>query len=195
MERTYAFSKSLEAARTAVALDPKSPEAHTQLGYAHRVHMNLDLAKNACETAIQLNPNYEQSYTLLGMINLAGGNPEEALIWLNKSLRRSQRLPTAARRYFFIGWAHLLAGHYEESIAACKKAITASPKFSFTYWVLASASAWAGRMEEAQAALAKFNEVDKKLVSIEKMKQLYKRAFKNMETAYEGLRKAGMPDK
>jgi TolB-like protein/class 3 adenylate cyclase/Tfp pilus assembly protein PilF len=184
----------LEAAKKAVALDPKSADAHRELGFAYRFHREIDLAVSACETALALNPNHHQAYQCLANAKVASGQPAEAIPLFESSVRLNPREGRPARRNFFIGWAYLMAGDYEEAAGSVRQGISANPEYPPQYWVLASALGHLGREQEARAALAEFNRVDKgRRDSIGKMRKQYDYVV-NFDHALEGLRRAGMPE-
>jgi len=193
-ERIESFKNAVEAAETATALDPRSAAAHVELGMALRTQRRYDEAGNACAKAVELNPNFEEGFACLAMIKQAIGEPKASLPLFERSLRLAPRLPTDARRFFFIAWGHLLAEQHEEALAYTNKSGTVDPRFPGPYWVRAAVYGWQGKKEEAKAELAKLAKLDKPLSTLEGMRRQYAHV-KGMEHAFEGLRRAGMPEK
>lgn len=181
----------LESAQRAVALDPKYSNAHAQLGYAYRFHLQPENAASACQTALDLNPNNDDAYLCLGLVMVALGRPTEAIPLFDTSFRLNPRSGNPARRYFFTGFAQLVAGDHEEAVATAQKGIVANPQFASDYYIIASGLAWLGREEEAKAALASLPE---RIDTIEEMREHISYMSPDYEHVLEGLRKAGMPE-
>jgi adenylate cyclase len=90
--------------------------------------------------------------------------------------------------------AYIVAGRYEEAIAAAKKAVTVAPNDFLTHAELAAAYSLAGREEEARSAAEEVLRINPKYSFNYQKKQL---PFKNkgdLEQVTAALRKAGLPD-
>jgi len=189
-----ALRLQLEAARRAVALDPKSSGAFHQLGTAYRVNNQLDKANSACKTAIELNPNNELAYICLGAILNQTGRFAEALPLIEKAVQLNPRARRKAARNFYLGRSYLGLENYKKAVAIAKEGITLSPKFPPQYWILASALGWLGRKEEARSVWADFVRIDKgRRGTIAKMHKRYSHIQK-FDHVLEGLRRAGVPE-
>ena len=194
ISRLEARNQLFENAERAVALDPKSADAHTALGMAYRLNRKPAPALAACEKALSLNPNNDEANTCAGLAKLALGRTGEAFPLLRKSLRLNpSRNPF--RLHHFLGLAHLVAGKYELAEKEARKALAINPRLSSAYITLASTLAWLGRMDEARTAAAHFMKVDKNRGTIERMRQRMSYMSPNFEHVLEGMRRAGMPEK
>lgn len=193
-ERFVSYRSALDAARTAVTLDPNCAEAYAELGSALKTQKNYDEAVQACETALQLNPNYEEAYANLATIRKDQGNPEEALPLFKKSLRIAPHLPTDGRRNYFIAWTYLLAGEHEKALAFANRSLAIDSGFSGPHWIRACVFGWRDRPDLAAEALAAVERTDCELATIENFAKQYAHVTNN-EYAIEGLLRAGMREK
>ena len=189
-----ARKKIIDVAERAVSLDPKNADAHMALGMAYRLNRQPAPGLAACEKAVTINPNNDEAHTCIGMANLALGRSEEANKSLTKSLKLNP-LRNAYRRFYFMGLAYLTAGEHDEAITILRKAIAGNPKFSSSYYALASALAWSGNLDEARTTAAKFAMMDKNRGTLERLRQRVGYISPNFDIVVEGLRKAGMPEK
>ena len=194
ISRLDARKKLIETAERAIALDPKSADAHTVLGMAYRLNRQPAPGLAACQKALEINPNNDEANTCAGMAHLGLGRPAEAIKLLKKSLKLNPFL-NAHRRYYFIGLAYLTAGRHKEAVAVLHKAVAGNPKFSSSYYALASALAWSGELEEARATASKFVKMDNNRGTIDRLRRRVGYVSPNFEHVLEGLRRAGMPEK
>ena len=92
-------SGSLQLARAAgeraVALDPRSADAHYVLGFAIRAQGDIDGALAEYETAVTLNPNHAPGHAGIGICWIMRGRPREALPYFDHAFRLSPRDPCA----------------------------------------------------------------------------------------------------
>lgn len=76
---TLSIERGLEAAVTAIQLDPDIPHAYFALGVLNLATEQYDTALSAARHAIKLNGNYSDGHSLLAEISLYGGDLEVAL--------------------------------------------------------------------------------------------------------------------
>jgi TolB-like protein/Tfp pilus assembly protein PilF len=179
--------RALDAATTAVQLDPRESRCHTFLGQVHRFRKEYDLAIARLENAVALNPN-----DALGLVHLAGalavsGRPEEGI----EMARRALKLDP----YVKFAWGSLAvclyaARRYEEALAANRKlGHERSP------WLMAREAACLaqlGRLDEARAQAAEVLR-RKPGFSVRAEMPHYKHPA-DAEHLREGLLKAGLPE-
>ena len=106
----------------------------------------------AFEAALALSPSCNIAL-VLGSLAMGWANePERALEWGNRALRLSpfDRLIFVAHTGLAVG--HFASGHYEEAVAAARRAIQANPMFGVAHNVLSASLAAAGRIPEAKIA-------------------------------------------
>jgi TolB-like protein/Tfp pilus assembly protein PilF len=145
--------KWLDAAKTAVALDPLDGYARMPLAWYYWYTSDFAHAVPEFERAIDLNPNDADVLALSAVALPWLGKPEQAVELLERAMRLNPHFPN-----WYLGMArdvYFYAGQFEKSIAAAKQ------KKSPTIWdVLTQPLAYAqlGREEEAAAGAAEFLE-------------------------------------
>ena len=70
---------AIDAARTALRLDPNNPEAHYQLGFARGAKNNLDGAITELREAVRLRPGDAHAHYFLGVALEEKGDLRAAL--------------------------------------------------------------------------------------------------------------------
>jgi adenylate cyclase len=123
---------------------------------------NNALARRLFEDAIRSDPDWAQSYVLLGwtyLVELLSGwssspqsSLEEAINLVRKSLSLDDSLPGP---HGLMSQIHLYKRQHEEAIAEARKAVTLAPGFAFAYTWLGTALMYAGRSHEAINSLEK----------------------------------------
>jgi eukaryotic-like serine/threonine-protein kinase len=129
-----------------LAIDPRSAEAHTSLGFLELVELNLRESERHFLTAHQLKP--EQALTLFWHSCLASaeGRCEEAL----EMTRRAEQLePTVPVYLIAYSLMLLFNGRSEEAIAAGRKVLEMDAGFPLGRNLLGLFLAEAGQWEEA----------------------------------------------
>jgi len=159
---------------------------------------NVEIAVNAYEAAIALNPSLAPAYGALGGAKIRVGRSAEAFAPLQMAINLSPRDPLLNTFYFYICHAHSHLGQYELAIEWCRKSIATKP-FWIAYADLAASYAWTGQQNEAQAAVAE----------LRRMRPNYTVAgwladgngwsdntvfLTEFQRIAEGLRKAGLPE-
>jgi tetratricopeptide (TPR) repeat protein len=87
------YQRSIEVYPTA--------EAHTNLGWVYSLQQRWHEAIEECRNAIEIDPDYGNSYNDIGAYLIEQGKPEEAIDWLVKA--------TQSRRYqsYHFAWYNL----------------------------------------------------------------------------------------
>ena len=187
------MERAFETAQKAVALDDSLPEAHTYLGWAYVWRKQHEQAIAEGERAIALDPNFAEGYARLGSILSFAGRPEEGIDLVKKAMRLDPHYPPIYLIY--LGRAYYAMGQYEDAIAAMKRCITRDPDLMVPHLVLGAIYGELGRKEEAQAQVAEVLRISPR-VSVEG--QRWRMPFKDqavLDRYFDGLRKAGLPEK
>jgi adenylate cyclase len=184
---------AFEMIKKAIALDEPEPSAHSVMGILYVMTKQYDKGISECERAIALAPNSSTANIWMATVLFYAGRHEEAVRYAEQALRLD---PLPVGWYFRgLGNAYFGAGRYEEAIVAHRKALKRAPDDIVTHLALTTAYSWAGHLEEARAQAAEVVRINPKF-SVE---QAEKRSiFKyQADTArfYDGLRKAGLPEK
>jgi len=190
-------AKALSA--RALALDPSDAYCHHVVGVVLSLQGRFPEAIDEFEAAIRLNPNLHFAHSGLGFAKTLSGLGEEALQHFAHFIQLSPRDPFLFRGYYGIGLVQFLLGDDVRAIEMLRKAIGLSPNYSLAHLCLAAAYGIQGRLDEARAALANYLRTGPSARTISEIQLL--RPSKNpsylaqCERLYEGLRKAGMPER
>ena len=157
------------------------------------------ITKIVFTTAIALGANDEWSPGQLGWTLLLLGQPEAALIEVEKSLRLSPRDPNVWGTYMILGWCRLMLNQVDQAIDLLIKSRAANPRPWFTHFALAAATGLKGDLDEAKAALARSLKLNPEVDSLARFRARrpwgnpqYWALFEN--TAAAGVRQAGFPE-
>jgi TolB-like protein/Tfp pilus assembly protein PilF len=192
---------SLQLARAAgeraVALEPRSADAHYVLGFAIRAQGDIDRALEEYETAVTLNPNHAPGHAGIGICWIMRGRPQEALPYFDHAFRLSPRDPLRAGWHTWIGVAYMMLGNDRKALEQSKRSVAANPKSAGAFTLQAAALALLGREDEARTALATRLQIGPPTtitVIKEGSPSDYPEYSRLMERYYEGLRQAGLPE-
>ena len=93
-----------------------------------------------------------------------------------------------------IAFVHFFAGRYNEALSSAEKALRESPNNHAALRIFAASNALAGRLEDAQKAMARLREIDPDLRVSDLRDMTPVRRPEHFARYVEGLRKAGLPD-
>lgn len=143
----------------AIELNPNQSDAHELLGYYWEVMGELDKAETELKNAQKFAP-----LMALSGIDIAGLAYFEHHYDEAKDLyRKAHNLdPDTVPVPFIIGQIYERNGQYEQAISECQKALASSPDNPAILSALGYAYARAGRTNEAQTILNKFEETRKR---------------------------------
>jgi len=178
-------------ARRAVELGRDDAVALYTAGFtlAHVVG-DLDAGAELIDSALAIDPNSAGGWYYGGWVKIMLGEPEQAITYQARSMRLSPMDPLRGLMRTATGFAHLLAGRYDEAISWAQKACLDQPNFPVAWRLLASSSALSGRLDQGQKALARALQLDPQLdMSI--LSATFRRA-EDFERYAEGLRLAGL---
>ena len=156
-----------------------------------RIVGDLDAGANLIDAALAIDPNSAGGWYYGGWVKILLGEPERAIAYQARSMRLSPMDPLLGLMRTATGFAHLLAGRYDEAISWAQKACLDQPNFPVAWRLLASSSALSGRPDQAQKALARALQLDPGL-EMSTLSGAFRRA-EDFERYAEGLRLAGLP--
>jgi adenylate cyclase len=189
-----------ELASRALATDPKSPDAYVAKAGALIALHKFDEAKVLAEKAVALNPSAMNGYTSLCVTELYMIEPENTIACDDKALALSPRDPL---RYVWIGQmglAYFQMRRYDEASAEFRRALAVNPNFEVVRAYLAAVLALTGKDFEAREMLARYlglpGTTAKTIADFRRQSLSDDPKYVEVrERIYEGLRKAGMPEK
>jgi adenylate cyclase len=180
-------AEARRAAERSVALDENDPWAHLALGVVNAYGGDLERAIPAFERAIELNPSLTLAYQGFG-VALTTARPDDAIRILEKGIRLSPRDPFVYLFHHQIAVAQMMAGRYEDAVAAEEKSVRLHADQPHAYRVLAACYGQLGRLDRARAALKKMYELSPNF-SLENLRLSNSQAL--VERYIEGWSKAG----
>jgi tetratricopeptide (TPR) repeat protein len=195
VDRAQETAEATKLARRAVDLGADDAVALCMGGYALAfVDHDLDGGAALIDRALSMNPNLAWAWHSSGWVRDFLGEPEVAIRHLEHGMRLSPLDPFVFRAYAGLACAHLLAGRYEEAASWAEKALQRRPNLLVAIRESAAGNALAGKLLEAQKAMAKLRQFDPELRISNFTDWLPLRLPQHIATYQEGLRKAGLPE-
>jgi tetratricopeptide (TPR) repeat protein len=186
-----------QAIARALALDPRSADAHHRRGLLLYEQGRLHEALEEFQTALAIDPNRAPSEAQLAATQVVLGRPREAFPHIEAAMRLSPRDPFLSGWQMFGGVAHMQLGNDAAAVEWLRRSVALNPGSRFGRLFYASALALAGREEEARAQMAEFQRLAPGF-TLTRMKQLEPSEepefLAQRQRIYEGLRRAGMPE-
>jgi adenylate cyclase len=187
-----AYTRALELAQKAVALDRSSQQAYWALGYVYLFRKQYNEAAVATRQAVTLAPNYADGYGLLAFINNWQGKGEDAIRDIHKAM-------TLNPHYTFdypwnLGMANYTLGRYTEAVEALHEALTRNENALLPRLYLAASYVRLGKQDDAEWEIEQAM-VQSPSTSISLLANTL--PYENsdqMNVLLEDLRKAGLPD-
>jgi adenylate cyclase len=194
------FARADKMADAALALRPDDSEAHFVKALLFERNSQIRAALAEAETAIADDPNNARAIAMASYYRMFLGHAEEGVVGQETALRLSPHDPMAPIWQVHLCYLYNHLAQWEQSIEWCEKALANNVKErGGALAALAAASAWADHDEEAKKAIAELHGVDPSftLSSLKRDKRGSDDPTYNAQTdrIFEGLRKAGLPEK
>lgn len=193
-----ALARADDLVSRVLSASPNNAMAHFVKGEILRAGgKDFESAIGEYEAAIAINPSLAPAYAQLGHAKIRAGRAEEAFVPLQTAIHLSPRDPLLNIWYFIICHAYTHLGRDDAAIEWCRRSVAIGP-FWISYVDLASAYAWTGRKDEAQAAVAELLKlmpnytVDRWAHEGWSSNPVFLAQYQRI---IEGLRKAGLPEK
>jgi len=184
----------------AIERDVNRSMAHYAMGILRRLQSRLGEARGELETAIALDRNNASAFRQLGLTLMWLGEPQAAIINVEKGIRLSPYDAEIHFAYSVLGLCHLLLGHVEQAIPPLRRARAANPRLYFTHLNLAAALGLNGELDEASACLTEAVKLRPDFNSLARLRLANPwtrnpRYMALAESTFDvGLRRAGFPD-
>jgi TolB-like protein/class 3 adenylate cyclase len=190
----------LAAAEPAVikvlSMAPQHALAHAVLGNIQIVTYRATQGIAECERALALDPNLATAHAWIGLGKTYLGRPAETEGHVRAALRLSPRDTFALRWMLFVGFAKLLLGADEEAAMWLGRGIETNRNYPLGHFLLASALAFLGKLDQAKAAVRGGLALDPTFTIHRYSSQLSSNDptyIAGRERIYEGMRIAGVP--
>jgi adenylate cyclase len=180
--------------------DPNNTRARGSLGILRRVQNRLGEARIEFETMIALDRNNTMPFRNLGLTLTQMARPEEAIPYIEKSIRLSPHAPDISSNYGALGECHLFLGHLEQAIELLRKGRAANPQAAGIRLSLAGALGLRGDIDEARAEIAEAINLNPEVNSLASLRASAPWITNppywalREKTLNVGLRGAGFPD-
>ena len=155
-----------------------------------------DFGKGAAmaDRAIELDPNLAWGWLWSGWIRVWLGELELGSQHVERAMRLSPHDPGFFNMQACVASAHFLAGQYAEASSWTEKAVRDNPRHLLAQTIAAASNALAGRITQAQKAVARILEIDPSMRLSNLQEFIPLRRPEDLERFTEGLRKAGLPE-
>jgi tetratricopeptide (TPR) repeat protein len=189
-------AEAAKLARRAVNLGNEDSVALGAAGFALAYSVGaFDEGVAAVDRALALNPNDPAAWNFSGTLRLWMGEPELALEHLARATRLNPLdLRVSGLADVVAAFAHFFAGRYDEACLRVEQAIRHRPNFVPALLVSAGSHALAGRISEANKAMARLRELKPNLRVGDLNDQIPVRRPADLARCEEGLRLAGLPE-
>ncbi len=142
-----AYTKTVSAASSAVALDDSLAEPYTSLAYARFMYgWDWAGAEAGFRAAVARNSNYPVACHWFGEFLMAMGRFDEAIEQLNTAQALDPLSPVIG---FGVGWVHYFLGDYDAAIRRYEKTLQHDADFVLAPWFLGPAYVQAGEYDRA----------------------------------------------
>lgn len=187
------MDEALEVAKRAIALDDQDANNYFTIGRVHLARREYDLAIEALEYALELNPCLAVSYCGLGDSLAYEGRLDEAIEKFELAIKLSPHDPFRWAFYSYRSLAHLFRGEFDQAAFWARNAVRIP---NAQYWARAHLVAALGHLgDRAQAVNAVTDLLQAKpsfSLDFARDHLFYLKRADQLETYLEGLRKAGV---
>jgi adenylate cyclase len=187
-----ALERAYQLARKAVQLDPNLPQAHAQLGTVLSRRHEHEAAVAEFEKAMALNPNFTD--WRFGQVLIWAGDPARAVEAVERHMRLDPFYAPLAPGY--LGFAHYMRKQYSQALPLLRECVSRTPNLRAAHCWLGATYAQLGSIEKARAEAAEVLRIDPKWTIEGAGTQV--NSFKRMQDVehyFDGLRKAGLPER
>lgn len=190
------MDEALIAARRALELDDQDANSFFTIGRVYLARREYDLAIDALEHAVELNPYLAVTYCGLGDSLAYEGRLDEAIEQFEIAIRLSPHDPFRWAFYSYRSLAHLFRGEYEDAVSWARKSVQIP---NAQYWAKAHLVAALGLLGEKDQAARAIHELTKLKpefsIDFAREHLFYLKKEDQIETYMDGLRKAGLRER
>ena len=187
------MDEALYVAKRAIELDDQDANNYFTIGRVHLARREYDLAIEALEYALELNPCLAVSYCGLGDSFAYEGRLDEAIEQFELAIKLSPHDPFRWAFYSYRSLAHLFRGEFDQAALWARNAVRIP---NAQYWARAHLVAALGHLgDSAQAAIAVTDLLQKKpnfSIGFAREHLFYLKRAEQLETYLTGLSKAGL---
>ena len=187
------MDEALSIAKQAIKLDDQDANSYFTIGRVHLARCEYDLAIDALQFALKLNPCLAVTYCGLGDSFAYEGRLDEAIEQFEIAVKLSPHDPFRWAFYSYRSLAHLFRGEFDDAAAWARKSVRIP---NVQYWAqahLVAALGHLGNAEQAQTAVDELLETKPEFsVAFAREHLFYLKREEQMDLYLEGLKKAGV---
>ena len=188
------IQQGLEDARMAIEFGDEDPVALIWAGHAiGMLSGEHQRAIDVIERGLSLNPNSADGWWRLGWMQVHF-EADKAIEHFERAMRLSPRDPHISFVHAGIGWAHFLAGRYDQSVRWANCSLHNQPRFLPALRVKTAACGYIGQLDEAKLAISNALQIDPTARVSKFVKFGTVMPQHNLELFLAGWRKAGLPE-
>ena len=178
---------------------PDHARGHMFLGFVEIFTKRAADGIAQCEHALALDRNLATAHSLIGLGKLHIGRAEETEAHVAEAVRLSPRDTVAYIWMTNAGVAKNALGSYEQAVAWCRRAIEANRNYAHPHFVLGSALAQLGQLDEARSAVNAGLALNPTFAISRARTSWTARSddptyLAQLEPIFDSLRKAGLPE-
>jgi TolB-like protein len=198
-DRVAAFAAAEAKLTKALSSVPDHARGHMSLGIVYILTRRAAQGIAQCEHALRQDRNLAHAHASIGLGKIFVGRAKETEAHVNEALRLSPRDTLAHAWMTTVGNAELDLGNHEQAVVWCQRAIEVNRNFPHPHFVLGSALAQLGRIDEARSAV-KAGLALNPTYTISRARAIWTAVsgdptyLAGLEASLDGLRMAGMPE-
>jgi TolB-like protein/Tfp pilus assembly protein PilF len=197
-ERASRFASAIAAATKAISLAPEHALAHYYLGMMEIYSRNTARGIARCKRALELDRNLATAHLGIGIGKIYIGRCEETEADIREAFRLSPQDTNAYLWLAVVGYTKVHLGSYEEAVAWLVRSMETGHNYALPHFYLAVALANLDRLEEASSEVRAGLDLDPTFT----VARFRAAAWSGNETylaqrerIYDGMRKAGLPER
>src|SRR5262245_2536471 len=187
-----ALERAYQLARKAVQLDPNLPQAHAHFGHVLGRRREHEAALAEFERAMTLNPNFTD--WRFGEVLVLAGDPARAIAAVERHMRLDPFYAPLAPGY--LGLAHYMRKQYSQALPLLRECVSRTPNLRVAHCWLGASYVQMGRIVKDIAKAAEVLRIAPRWTIEGAGTRLnpFKRT-QDAEHLFDGLRKAGLPER
>ena len=185
----------LRHARAALAIGSDDSTVLSNCGFLLlEVGLQYDEGFALLKRAVSENPNSVGVLTNIGIACLLSGDLDEGVVHLERAIRLNPN--DIGTHWQLTGIAHIriAQGRYEEALEVANRSLAVNSVYDATYWMLISANAYLGRMDDAHTHLAALQAISPGVSLARIRRGQHSKDPQRIEVLIDGMRMAGMPE-
>lgn len=187
------LNEALKAAKRAIELDDQDANSYFILGRVHLARREYDLAIDALEYALELNPCLAVTYCGLGDSLAYEGRLDEAIEQFEVAIRLSPHDPFRWAFFSYRALAHMFRGEYVEAARWSRKSVQIPNAQYWAYAHLVASLGHLGESEQANTAITQLRIIKPEFdIEFARKHLFYVKRKDQLDIYTSGLRKAGL---